>query len=235
MSQFARDDGMQRLPCNNGVMSKAVMSKSPRAPAVRHRVRLAADVRAQKILDAALAEFARRGFAAIRVEDIAREAKLSKSGFYAHFQSKEAVFEALLTHSLFTGEVIPFGEDDTPVDFVDRFIDWFYTRMLEPDRLAMLRVLFAEANRVPELVHRWRHDSVAPILRAQARELRAAVRRGQLLDSELFEDMALAYAPLLYWAVSSMIPAENAAVAARELQRQRKLHRAMLLALLRAP
>ena len=49
MSQFARDDGMQRLPCNNGVMSKAVMSKSPRAPAVRHRVRLAADVRAGRV------------------------------------------------------------------------------------------------------------------------------------------------------------------------------------------
>ena len=81
------------------------------------RVRLAADVRSEKILDSALAEFSRHGYLATTIEDIARGAGLVKSGFYDHFRSKEVVFETLLTRHLFTGQVIPFDEGDTVEDF----------------------------------------------------------------------------------------------------------------------
>ena len=57
-------------------------------------------MRVQQILDAALVEFAERGFTAARMDDIAARCGLSKGGLYAHFQSKDGIFEALLARSL---------------------------------------------------------------------------------------------------------------------------------------
>ena len=64
------------------------------------RQRLAPEVRVQQILDAALVEFAERGFTAARMDDIAARCGLSKGGLYAHFDSKDAIFKALLDRSL---------------------------------------------------------------------------------------------------------------------------------------
>ncbi|OGO53626.1 MAG: hypothetical protein A2V85_00385 [Chloroflexi bacterium RBG_16_72_14] len=50
-----------------------------------------------RILDAALALFAERGFAACRVADVARQAGMSPGNVYWHFDSKEDILRALLT------------------------------------------------------------------------------------------------------------------------------------------
>lgn len=207
------------------------MIESERSFSRRKRIRLAADVRAQKILDSALIEFSRHGFAAARIEDIASGASLSKSGVYAHFQGKDKIFEALLTRALVPVEIVPFHEDDSVVDFVDRFLDWCYTRIREPEYQAMLRLLLAETNRVPELIRRWRKEYVEPVLRAQVGQLHAAIDRGQLLSSPVTQDFSMAYAPVLYWSMLNMMPMYEGEPARDEV-RQRDIHRQMLLALL---
>lgn len=50
----------------------------------------------EALLEAARAEFARRGLERARVEDIARRARASKGAFYLHFQGKEQAFEEIL-------------------------------------------------------------------------------------------------------------------------------------------
>lgn len=60
-------------------------SLSPRAAATR-----------QRILDAALAEFAAKGLAGARVDEIAARAGLNKRMLYEHFGSKEALWLAVL-------------------------------------------------------------------------------------------------------------------------------------------
>ncbi len=52
----------------------------------------------QKLLSAALRVFARDGFEASRIEDIAAEAGHSRGAFYANFDTKEDLFLALLEH-----------------------------------------------------------------------------------------------------------------------------------------
>jgi AcrR family transcriptional regulator len=49
-----------------------------------------------KILDSAVKLFSTRGFAAASVDDICGEAGISKGAFYHHFESKQALFLALL-------------------------------------------------------------------------------------------------------------------------------------------
>ena len=50
----------------------------------------------RKLLDAALRVFARDGFEAARIEDIAAESGHTRGAFYANFDSKEELFFALL-------------------------------------------------------------------------------------------------------------------------------------------
>ncbi len=54
------------------------------------------DQRKAQILDAAMQVFARRGFHKARMDDIAREAGLSKGALYWYFRSKDAIIEALV-------------------------------------------------------------------------------------------------------------------------------------------
>ncbi len=55
--------------------------------------------RQQRILDAALAVFARRGYGSAKIDDIAGASNTSKGGVYFHFASKQAIFAALLDRS----------------------------------------------------------------------------------------------------------------------------------------
>lgn len=63
---------------------------------LRARTLEAKDERRQAFLTAALDEFFERGFAAARMDDIARRAGLSKGALYLYFESKEALFTALI-------------------------------------------------------------------------------------------------------------------------------------------
>ncbi len=55
--------------------------------------------RREKILDAALQVFSRRGYRDTVVDDIASEADTSKGGVYFHFPNKQAIFLSLLDHT----------------------------------------------------------------------------------------------------------------------------------------
>src|SRR5262249_25913952 len=48
------------------------------------------------ILAAALEEFAARGFAATRLDDVARRARIAKGTIYLYFRDKESLFQELV-------------------------------------------------------------------------------------------------------------------------------------------
>ena len=48
------------------------------------------------LIDAALAVFSRVGYAAAKIDDVAEEAGVSKGTVYLYFESKEALFEAMV-------------------------------------------------------------------------------------------------------------------------------------------
>ncbi|HEX9506021.1 MAG TPA: helix-turn-helix domain-containing protein, partial [Acidimicrobiia bacterium] len=65
-------------------------TRRPSAP------RLASDQRRRQLLDVACAEFADRGFHATSMDDLALAAGVTKPVFYQHFDSKRALFVAVL-------------------------------------------------------------------------------------------------------------------------------------------
>jgi AcrR family transcriptional regulator len=74
------------------------------APRSRETNEAVRDASRARILAAARALFAERGFAACRVADIARRAGMSPGNVYWHFDSKEAILRTILSEGLGTLE-----------------------------------------------------------------------------------------------------------------------------------
>jgi AcrR family transcriptional regulator len=91
-----------------------------------HQQRLRTDLDA--LTDAAAAVFARRGFHATTMADIAAEASTTKPTLYAHFGSKDALFAAAL---------------DREADFCRQ---WLFTRYAAAAPLPMLEELAADVH-----------------------------------------------------------------------------------------
>ncbi len=109
----------------------------------------------QRILHAAAAEFALRGFEPATVDRIARRARLNKAMIYYHFRSKRALYTSVL-RTLFTlmGDCLAAtaASTDPPQVRLDRFVSAF---VLEGQRLAhfapiMLRELASGGRRLDE-------------------------------------------------------------------------------------
>src|SRR5919197_4362365 len=88
-------------------MQRERAGKQARRPRRRAQPRRTGGARAERsaarreaILTAALDEFAASGFAATRLDDVARRANVAKGTIYLHFEDKEALFQELIRSEL---------------------------------------------------------------------------------------------------------------------------------------
>ena len=110
--------------------------------------------RKQQIRAAATRCFVRRGFAATRLLDIAREAGLSKGGVYFHYRAKEALFHDILEaqfaalQSHWDAEV----DDALPPDRALHGLVRMHLQSLEhsPDEARFCNLMIAMASQDPE-------------------------------------------------------------------------------------
>src|SRR6202163_3891747 len=80
----------------SSTVKQVTKSRIGLAPGVRTRQAERTEATRRKLLAAADRIFARDGFEAARLEDIAAGAGYTRGAFYAHFEGKEEIFFALL-------------------------------------------------------------------------------------------------------------------------------------------
>lgn len=198
----------------------------------RPRLRLSADVRAAKLLDSALLEFSNCGYAAATVEAVANRAGLSKSGFYAHFSSKEAVFETLLENLLMPRipNVWAGLEQGVPLrDVIDAYIDSSYEQLLAPTSIALLKVMIADSHRLVHLSQRWERSVLDPYLRVQQDLIDRCVARGLMRRSPMTDRFSMVISPVIFLSIRAMAMLD---ADADEVAHQRESHRELLYMLL---
>jgi AcrR family transcriptional regulator len=103
--------------------------------------------RRQALLDAAATLFARFGFDKTSIDDIARQARVSKGAVYLEFRSKDALFEALLRRELerYTAEWLARFRRDPG--------EWSFARMFQHSQAAIhanpfMRALYTRDQRI---------------------------------------------------------------------------------------
>ena len=143
--------------------------RPPAAPAPnKHQKKTAATRRA--LLTAARRIFARDGFEACRIEDIAAAAGYTRGAFYAHFRTKEDLFFAILEQEAGRRieEIRQLLEGSTDRRTKLAALRAFYVDRMGDRQWAMLVLEFK--------LFALRHPSLRPKLAATHRKLRASLR-----------------------------------------------------------
>ena len=117
--------------------------------------------RPDEILDAALAVFTEQGFAAARVDDIAKRAGLSKGAVYLYFPSKEAMLNALVEQSAglvaqSAERMVAAAAPEDPEQAFRAVLKMVLTVISDPEISAAPRLVLSEAPRFPELAAYYR-------------------------------------------------------------------------------
>ena len=89
----------------------------------------------ERILEAALKEFAAKGFAGARVDAIARRAAINKRMLYHYFGDKEELFRAVLRRKVSERQV---WAADLPRDPAERLPFWFQAACKDQDWIRLL-------------------------------------------------------------------------------------------------
>ena len=152
----------------------------------------------EAILAAALDEFAARGFAAARLDDVARRAGVAKGTIYVHFRDKVTLFEELVRSAL--GPVIAAAESaqiaDMPLRlFAERLIETFVREIYGTRRKDVLRLIITEGERFPQLAHIYYREVIARALKVLRAVVQRAVARGEIGDDALLHFPQLLIAP----------------------------------------
>jgi AcrR family transcriptional regulator len=152
----------------------------------------------EAILAAALDEFAARGFAAARLDDVARRAGVAKGTIYVHFRDKVTLFEELVRSAL--GPVVGAAESAPMVNmplrpFAERLIETFVREIYGTRRKDVLRLIITEGERFPQLAHIYYREVIARALKVLRAVVQRAIARGEIGDDALLHFPQLLIAP----------------------------------------
>jgi TetR/AcrR family transcriptional regulator, mexJK operon transcriptional repressor len=137
----------------------------------------------EAILEAAGQLFREHGYGAVSMDQIAREAGVSKATVYAHFSSKDRLFAAMVHNAcrVYAEGLMPAVTEMENVrealTHICREIERF---LLSPKTLGIYRVIIAEGPRFPELVQAFVESGPLPFRKMLAEFFEANNRRGTL-------------------------------------------------------
>ncbi len=163
------------------------------------------DARPAELLDAALAEFFEKGFAAARLEDIAARAGVSKGTIYLYFDSKEDVFEALVKAIPQANvEAMREAASDTsiPADvLLERLLRAVGGLIGDERMMKFPRLIIGEAGRFPKLAETYRREVISRAVGLLASVIQRGVDEGHFRAVTAENAAYAAVAPLLFVAI----------------------------------
>ncbi len=182
------------------VQSQPQKLKAPPRPRVKKTAR-SEEERQQKlqaILEAAFEVFSAHGFAAARLEDVAKRAGVGKGTLYLYAASKEDLFIAMIRNSFTTPfDVLEAAINAHPPrleDLMALCLEWFQREVIGTRRREMLWLVLREAKQFPEIA-KAHHEIVVSRVMALIRLCsERAVASGEIAHDEIsrFPQLAMA-------------------------------------------
>ena len=169
-----------------------------KAKARRRRNGEGAPDRREAILAAALDEFSLRGFAAARLDDVARRAGVAKGTIYLYFRDKEALFQDLVRSVI--GPLIARFEASAEIDLparlvAERIVEMFVREIYGTRRKDVIRLIIAEGPRFPKIAEFYYREVISRVIAAVRGLLRRAAERGEIPAEALARFPQLLVAP----------------------------------------
>jgi AcrR family transcriptional regulator len=159
------------------------------------------EARPAEITQAALEAFAENGYAATRVDDVAKRAGVSKGLLYLYFKTKEELFKAVIRSAVVPRiDALKSDIADTALSAEDflrgPFLEFIKRLPNSPARI-VVRLMIAEGPRHPDLTAYYCDQVVSGGLAALRQLVSQGVSRGEFRQSGLEEFPQLLFAPAL--------------------------------------
>jgi AcrR family transcriptional regulator len=180
--------------------AKTLPAKSPAAQPASIRAERAAERRGA-IVAAAMDEFIARGFAATRLDDVAKRAGVAKGTIYLHFKDKESMFEELIRTAIVPLVsrlgAAPLRPDATVRDMVEGFARTFIEQVATTQRGDIVRLVVAEGPRFPAVADFYYREVVSKGIAGMRAMIELGIARGEIRNKELARFPQILVAPAL--------------------------------------
>jgi len=163
------------------------------------------EARPEEILEAALELFTEKGFTATRMTDVAKKAGISKGTLYLYFDSKEAIFRALVQDVI----AVRIEQEEALVDSFQGPSDVLLRQMINDwwdyignSRLSAIpKLIVSESGNFPELAEFFVNQVVRRARKLYAKAISRGVVRGEFYAQSPETVARLVIAPMVHMVI----------------------------------
>ncbi len=160
-----------------------------------------ADARPTEIIQAAYAVFSEKGFAAARLDEIAKRAGVSKGALYLYFETKQDIFEAVVKDAVAPniGAIEQFAlAFPGPFEQLIRMMIPRVAELAEKSDIGkVVKMVIGESGNFPEIARIWHDDIVGKALGLLTGLIARAQERGEVRPGDPREYTMTIISPLL--------------------------------------
>jgi AcrR family transcriptional regulator len=163
------------------------------------------EARPQELLEAALALFAEKGFAATRTDEVAQRAGVSKGTLYLYYPSKEELFKAVvrqnLTSLIAEGHELVAQFEGSTSELLDCLLATWWARVGSTPAAGIHKIIIAEVRNFPDLAQFYADEVIVPADRLFGSVLTRGIERGEFRAVPLHEAVHALIAPMIFMAL----------------------------------
>ncbi len=166
------------------------------------------EARPGEIVAAALEVFVEHGFAAAKLSDVARHAGVTKGTVYLYFESKEALFKAVVRETIVPviaeGEALARSFTGSARELVERLVREYWRLVGETPLAGIPKLMMAEAGTFPELTRFYYDEVVTRGHRLMAGVIERGIKNGEFRPVDVKVAAKLAMSPLMHAVVARL-------------------------------
>lgn len=170
-------------------------------PGTSCRWRRRKEARPEEILDAALDLFTEKGYTATRMDDVARQAGISKGTLYLYFENKEAIFHSVIQEmvapKLQQVEEIAKQHEGSSADLLRKLIMHWWENVAETRLSSIPKLIISESGNFPELAEFFVKTIVKRARKLFADVIRRGIKQGEFTDHDPNTLARLVMAPMI--------------------------------------
>jgi AcrR family transcriptional regulator len=209
-------------PAKRRAGAKTSAGPAPAPKPASNRAERAAERRGA-IIEAAMDEFIARGFAATRLDDVARRAGVAKGTIYLHFKDKESMFEELIRTAIVPMISRLWGAPPRPGtsvrDMVEGFAKTFIEEVATTRRGDLVRLIVAEGPRFPAVADFYYREVVSRGLAGMRALIELGINSGEIQHKNLARFPQIMVAPALIAVIWQSLFSRHAPLDALEMFR----------------
>jgi AcrR family transcriptional regulator len=160
------------------------------------------EARPQELLDAALALFAEKGFAATRAEEVAARAGVSKGTLYLYYPSKEELLKAVIRENLglliAEGQELVSAYEGSTAELLMVLMDTWWNRVGNTPAAAIHKIIVSEVRNFPEIGAFYTGEVILPAERLMSTAVQRGIDRGEFRRVPVREVALGLLAPVIF-------------------------------------